>query len=206
MTPPRRLSDIRFHGGSALFWAFLDFERPADEQIELLDRHLAEVFYDSGFMLSIGYTDASGLADGTYPDGEFRVTITSLSGPPFTIREWRTRDLPALRRLVLKARDEAQRLRVWRDVPTPLLRLRADDARLSAAREWLRSALPGRGVQAREEWDGACLLFTVPPLTLEEMTALEPGLAAYGWAEADAFAGRLAWVRERGPDGAGRTR
>ncbi|MDO4262897.1 MAG: hypothetical protein Q4C67_01745 [Deinococcus sp.] len=185
MPGPRRLSEVRFHGGSVLFLIDLDFEAGLEAEAarlgEGLDRHLAEVFYcDADFCLDLGWYDASGLADGHYPDGEF---ILRLDGGRVTLREWRTRDLRQLRRCVLEARDRAATLHPRRDLPTTLLELDSDSESLAAEAETLLAAhLPGRRVPRRRAWHvgGDHLIWTAqPPLTLAEAEAVYEPLKAW---------------------------
>lgn len=185
MPGPRRLSEVRFHGGSALFLMDLDFEGDLEAEAARLggglDRHLAEVFYcDAAFCLDLGWYDASGLADGHYPEGEF---ILRLHGGRVTLREWRTRDLRQLRRCVLEARDRAATLHPRRDLPTTLLELPTDCESLAAEVETLLAAhLPGRRVRRCRVWrvGGDHLVWTaLPPLTLAEAEAVYAPLKAW---------------------------
>ncbi|GHF93129.1 hypothetical protein GCM10017783_01280 [Deinococcus piscis] len=185
MPAPCRLSAVHFDGGSVLFLIDLDFEADLEAEAarlgELLDRNLAEVFYcDADFCLDLGWYDASGLADGHFPDGQF---ILRLCGGRVTLREWRTRDLRQLRRFVLQARDRAATLHPRRDLPTTLLELYTDSEPLAAEVDLLLAAhLPGRRVRRRRAWhiSGDRLLWTAqPPLTLAEAEAVYAPLKAW---------------------------
>ncbi|WP_261664515.1 hypothetical protein [Deinococcus sp. Marseille-Q6407] len=189
MTRPRRLNEVRFYGGDVCLLADLDFEATLPAEAARLgsglDRSLAEIFYcDAAFCLDLGWYDASGRADGHYPDGEF---ILRLSAGQLMLWEWRTRDLGQLRRYVLQARDRAAQLHPRRDRPTTLLQLLgdlADAAALAAEVDALLAAqLPGHRVTRRcVQWPGGDhLLWTaLPPLQLAEAAAVYAALQDWG--------------------------
>lgn len=109
MSGPRQLSDIKFHGGEICYAWLPDFDTPLEGQKERLDRTLIEVFYPK-VVLDVGYYDETGLADGYYPDGEFRVRIHTLE-THCLLHEWRTRDTATLYKMVSEAARLAPTLR-----------------------------------------------------------------------------------------------
>lgn len=121
---------IQFHGGNICYAWLPDPNKPLEEQRDQLDRCLVEVFYPLGFLLEVGYYDETGLADGHYPDGEFRVTLRA-SPSRVLVQEWRTRDIQTLYRQVREAARLAPKLRQKHvtELATfaPSMRVRTDD-------------------------------------------------------------------------------